>query len=266
MKERKHILVCEDDATLRKVLVMKLEKEGYQVSSTGETEQAISFIKNFEFKAIVTDSLPPTKENKDILSTLRTNSDRTPLFIITGRSTSEILPKTRNTNLKEILEKPFSVDELVTKLDRNISQEETSSATKTAIYDRRKSVMVLNRLYGNRKIFNFFFVVSSVLLSFALFYFSYNEINNFILAAKEERTAELQTRKEENKEENRVKSSLIFKDGQGTSQPVTGKEKFFRCASCFSAIAGVPGDIGNCRFCNSRIYLPQEPENNRAKK
>lgn len=105
------VLVVEDDPDLQSLLVSHLTDEGYRVDAASSLEEALSRCRVTKFRLIVADIL--LGENKsggiDLLESLR---KQTPVILISGNATREVLARAINHGAMRFVEKPFELSEL----------------------------------------------------------------------------------------------------------------------------------------------------------
>lgn len=82
-----HIIIVEDDATIRQELICLLENALYQVSVPEQITDSVSFILNEEPDLVLLDLNLPEKSGFDICSEIRVSSE-VPIIFVTGRTGS----------------------------------------------------------------------------------------------------------------------------------------------------------------------------------
>lgn len=110
------ILVIEDDASFRNVLVQMLSKAGYEVREAGNGNQALEVCPVFNPDLVLTDIIMPDKEG---LETIRELVELCPNIRIIAMSgggrigPDSYLPLAKMFGAKATLQKPFMRDELL---------------------------------------------------------------------------------------------------------------------------------------------------------
>lgn len=82
-----HIIIVEDDATIRQELICLLENALYQVSVPEQITDSVSFILNEAPDLVLLDLNLPEKSGFDICSEIRASSE-VPIIFVTGRTGS----------------------------------------------------------------------------------------------------------------------------------------------------------------------------------
>ncbi len=110
------VLVVEDDAGLRDVLVLGLTDEGYQVDAVEDGDDAIDQLRWYEYDVAVIDWRLPGAQGVDIVAWARRHQRPTALLMLTARDA----PPDRITGLDagadDYLVKPFDFGELLARI------------------------------------------------------------------------------------------------------------------------------------------------------
>lgn len=101
----KKILLVEDERTLRDMYSLKLTKEGYEVTSAEDGEQAIELAKSSKPDLILLDVILPKIDGFAVLDTLRKtkNFAKTPIIMLTNLGQKEDLEKGKNAGATDYL-------------------------------------------------------------------------------------------------------------------------------------------------------------------
>ena len=110
------ILIAEDDAGLRDVLVRGLVDSGYQVDAVDRGDDAIDQLRFYEYDVAIIDWRMPGAEGIDVVGWARRHGRPTALLMLTARDT----PPDRVTGLDagadDYLVKPFDFGELLARV------------------------------------------------------------------------------------------------------------------------------------------------------
>ncbi len=110
------ILVAEDDAGLRELLVMGLERAGYQVDAVERGDDAIDQLKWYEYDVAVLDWRMPGAEGIDVVRWARRQRRPTGLLMLTARDTPTDRIHGLDTGADDYLVKPFDFGELLARI------------------------------------------------------------------------------------------------------------------------------------------------------
>ena len=125
MKEKKRILVVDDDANILRVFKSILEKEGYIVETAETGKDAIKKIKKENFDVWLVDVKLPDMDGTDLL--LKKADSEAIKIIVTGFSSEEVGKKAADYGADDFLVKPVKPDELIaTVRDRLVIKQQES--------------------------------------------------------------------------------------------------------------------------------------------
>lgn len=110
------LLVAEDDRGLREVLARGLRENGYAVDAVPDGQQALSFLRVYEYEVAVLDWRMPGLSGLEVLQQIRRDRLPTPVLMLTARDA----PADRVTGLDQgaddYLVKPFDFNELLARI------------------------------------------------------------------------------------------------------------------------------------------------------
>jgi DNA-binding NtrC family response regulator len=115
------ILVVEDEEGVRIVVRAALEQVGYRVTTAANGVEATRLLEDEHFGLVLTDVLMPDKDGIEIISDLRREYPELPVIAMSGGGRlprDGYLAIARHLGAHAILEKPFTVDELLATVDR----------------------------------------------------------------------------------------------------------------------------------------------------
>ncbi len=110
------ILVAEDDAGLRELLVMGLEQAGYHVDAVGRGDDAIDQLTWYEYDVAVLDWRMPGAEGIDVVRWARRRKRPTAILMLTARDTPGDRIQGLDTGADDYLVKPFDFGELLARV------------------------------------------------------------------------------------------------------------------------------------------------------
>lgn len=110
------ILVAEDDASLREVLVLGLEDNGYRVDAVERGDDAIDQLKFYEYDVAVIDWRMPGASGIDVVRWARRHDRPTALLMLTARDTPPDRIQGLDAGADDYLVKPFDFGELLARI------------------------------------------------------------------------------------------------------------------------------------------------------
>ena len=111
MKEKKRILVVDDDVNILRVFKSILEKEGYVVETAETGKDALKKIKRGRFNVWLVDVKLPDMDGTDLL--LKNADSDAVKIIITGFSSEEVGKRAADYGADDFLVKPVRPEELI---------------------------------------------------------------------------------------------------------------------------------------------------------
>ncbi|MBI4913898.1 MAG: response regulator transcription factor [Acidobacteria bacterium] len=107
-----HILVVEDEPSLRQLLVNNLGFEGYSVDAVEDGIPALAAHQSRRADLIILDLMLPAMDGFQVLAALRQRKDPVPVLMLTARGEEADRVKGLSIGADDYLVKPFSVLEL----------------------------------------------------------------------------------------------------------------------------------------------------------
>jgi len=113
MDER--VLVVEDDASIREVVQLGLERAGFRVATTSDGRDGLMRAKNEPYDAVVLDVMLPSLDGFEVCRELRKTS-RIPVIMLTARTDTTDVVVGLELGADDYVTKPFELSELVARL------------------------------------------------------------------------------------------------------------------------------------------------------
>ena len=110
------ILLVEDSKQLNKALTAVLKRNSFVVDSAFDGEEALFFIKEYQYDAIILDVMLPEINGIEVLKKARQDGLKTPVIMLTAKSTTEDKIIGLDAGADDYLTKPFVVEELLARL------------------------------------------------------------------------------------------------------------------------------------------------------
>ncbi len=115
MQSNKKILVIDDEASIRRVIALKLKNHGYRVQTAGNGEEGLRIIQAEKPHVVITDINMPRMDGKRLCEqTDHLKRDRDFLTIVlTARISTDERRWIEKMHQTQFMEKPFSPSKLV---------------------------------------------------------------------------------------------------------------------------------------------------------
>jgi DNA-binding response OmpR family regulator len=110
------LLIVEDEEKVAHFISKGLEEEGYGIDVAYDGKKGLDLLKEFTYDLVLLDLMIPEINGLELLKTLRSWGNNTPVLIITAKSSKEDVVKGLDTGSDDYLTKPFSFDELLARI------------------------------------------------------------------------------------------------------------------------------------------------------
>ena len=125
-KQKKRVLVVDDEPGIGNVLRIKLRLAGYEVTTTTSGAEAINIIRTQKPDVVLLDILMPDVSGFDVLEKVRPFSS-VPIIAFTARR--EIADIAVKNGANDFIAKPFDPDQMVQKICSVLDKASNKSAT-----------------------------------------------------------------------------------------------------------------------------------------
>ena len=133
------ILLAEDDASQAESIKTWLEMDGYNIDWVERGDHAILAIEQHQYDCVLLDRGLPKATGDEILKTLRTQQQQTPVIFITARDSIHDRVEGLDLGANDYLVKPFSLEDLSARVRSQLRQHQA-----TAGQDLRYANLVLD--------------------------------------------------------------------------------------------------------------------------
>jgi two-component system, OmpR family, response regulator VicR len=117
MEKRARILYVEDDTTLLYVTKDNLELKGYSIDSCEDGTAALERINTQSYDLCILDVMLPKMDGFTLAAKIREKNSDIPILFLTARSTKEDRIHGLQLGADDYITKPFSIEELVLKIE-----------------------------------------------------------------------------------------------------------------------------------------------------
>lgn len=111
------ILLVEDEESLREVIALNLEMEGYHVASTDNGIEAMNIFKSERFNLVILDVMLPKMNGLDLGEKIRLLNHDLPILFLSAKSTQEDRIAGLKAGGHDYLTKPFNLEELLLRVN-----------------------------------------------------------------------------------------------------------------------------------------------------
>ena len=152
-----HILVVDDELSMRELLEVLLAKEGYKVTCAKNGRDAISMINKTVYDLLLCDIRLGDITGIDVLKALREENQDTVVIMISAYASTEAAVEAMNEGAYDFVPKPFDNEELKKTINNALSLR-TLEHEKEILDDELKRTLHFEKIVGNspvmRNIYN----------------------------------------------------------------------------------------------------------------
>ena len=117
-----HLLLVDDEESLRSVVAERLRDAGYEVTEAADGEAAVKAIDVFAFDVIVSDLRLPGVDGREVIETALTRYPGIVAIVVTGYGTVKDAVDMTKMGVADFIAKPFQFDELMHVLNSALEQ------------------------------------------------------------------------------------------------------------------------------------------------
>ena len=110
------ILVAEDELSLSRAIVKILEKNNYSADAVHNGEDALSYIENGNYDAVILDIMMPIMDGITVLKRVRAAKNQLPVLILSAKSEIDDKVLGLDSGANYYLSKPFDARELLARI------------------------------------------------------------------------------------------------------------------------------------------------------
>ena len=116
------ILLVEDEESLRDLVSLNLEMEGYEVVSTGNGRQALKLAQEQHFDLLLLDVMLPEIDGFQLCEQIRLSNYEVPIIFLTAKDTAADRVAGLRKGADDYLTKPFNLEELLLRVRKLIQR------------------------------------------------------------------------------------------------------------------------------------------------
>ncbi len=126
MSTSDHILVVDDERSMRDFLEIFFKKEGFSVSTAVGVDQAILSLENLEIDLVITDMQMPDRDGLDMLRAVNEHSPQTTVIVMTAYASAESAIAAMKEGAYDYITKPFKLDEIRLVVEKALEKKQLS--------------------------------------------------------------------------------------------------------------------------------------------
>lgn len=129
------ILVIEDEEQIAEIIDHTLTMEGYAVDVTGNGEEGERLAEEIPYDLIILDLILPGKDGIEVCRSLRRKKIKTPLIMLTCKTSVEEKAAGLDSGADDYMGKPFSLVELLARVRALLRRERNTTSSRIQIGD-----------------------------------------------------------------------------------------------------------------------------------
>ncbi len=107
-----HVLAVDDELNIRRVLAAMLKRDGYEVTTAADGEQALAVMARTPVQVVVTDLVMPRLDGLSLLRRVAADYPDVPVIVITAHGTVDSAVAALKAGAFDFITKPFAQEEL----------------------------------------------------------------------------------------------------------------------------------------------------------
>ncbi|MBN2719124.1 MAG: sigma-54-dependent Fis family transcriptional regulator [Deltaproteobacteria bacterium] len=143
MDENGHILIVDDELSVREMLSILLKRRGFQVSTASNGEKAIRlFEEGNRYDLVITDLAMDRGDGLTVLAQVKTRDPHCPVIVITAFGTTDTAVQAMKSGAFDYVNKPFNIEEFTLVVDQALEHRNLV----------RENIDLRTRLRGEKRI------------------------------------------------------------------------------------------------------------------
>ena len=147
-RKTRHILVVDDELSMREFLELMLTREGYRVTCAKNGQRAVSLLQDTRFDLLLCDIRLGDMTGLDVLRVAKKYHDETVVIMISAYATTETAVEAMNEGAYDYLPKPFDNEELKQTI-ANALNLKTVAQEKVVLNGELKKNLHFGKIVGN---------------------------------------------------------------------------------------------------------------------
>src|SRR5215467_2562399 len=127
-----HILVADDERSIRLMLETGLALNGFRVTSARTGREAMEAASSGQFDAVLSDIYMPDGGGLELVDSLRTSDPNLPIVLMTAQGSVEVAVQAVERGASDFIGKPFEISAVVDLLRRILNARQEAAANPAA--------------------------------------------------------------------------------------------------------------------------------------
>ena len=134
------VLLVDDEEKILKTLGRALREDEHEVTTTASPQEALRLLSSRQFDVLVLDHLMPGLTGLDVVRELQSavpESDRPGVLMMTAHGTVRSAVEAMKLGVRDYLQKPFDIDELLVSVRRTVEEQQARSGLRYLLSEQR---------------------------------------------------------------------------------------------------------------------------------
>lgn len=146
--EKPKIMVIDDEESMCRFMQIMLQKEGYDVTSTVSSKEALDEIKNENYDLVIADLMMPEMNGLELLSRAKSIQPQINFIVMTAYASVDSAIEALKKGAFDYITKPFKVDEIKIAIKKSLEQKKIAEEN-IELKRQLKKEFGLHSLMGN---------------------------------------------------------------------------------------------------------------------
>lgn len=124
MNHKQRILIVDDEAAIRRLIHLKLSREGYSCEEADSAEQALIKLSSNQIELVILDVNMPGKSGMDVLPEIKSNHHDTMVIMATAVAETSVAVECMKRGAEDYISKPFNLDDVAMSVERTLEKRE----------------------------------------------------------------------------------------------------------------------------------------------
>ncbi len=147
------ILVADDDRAIRTVLTQALGRQGHVVRTTGNAATLWQWVKDGDGDLVITDVVMPDENGLDLIPRIKKLRPNLRILVMSAQNTLLTAVKATERGAFEYLPKPFDLRELISVVDRALSEPADGEGKRRAAAQEGEELPLIGRSQAMQEIY-----------------------------------------------------------------------------------------------------------------
>lgn len=159
---QKRILIIDDEESFRHMLSIILSKEGYEVDTASNGEEALQKVSSLSYDHVLCDIRMPNMDGMEFLKEVRNRGIETTIIMMSAYGTIDIAIEAMKLGAYDYISKPFKPDEIILTLKKAEEREELRKENRYLRREIQKEYGLDNIVSKNEKMLKIFDTIKKV--------------------------------------------------------------------------------------------------------